>query len=150
MSDSIKLHESKKAGDRDSVMRSLEQVHKARGIYQVLKLRENEAELARVRVEKLRAAFGEHKMKTAELEKARNDAERLYDKCRRYLDECRLELDKNTARLLAKELKEGQPCPVCGSLITPRLQHIAGPTTVLRLNKRSKRHSADSMKQRQP
>ena len=119
LSDSIKLHESKKAGDRDSVMRSLEQVHKARGIYQVLKLRENEAELARVRVEKLRAAFGEHKMKTAELEKARNDAERLYDKCRRYLEECRLELDKNTARLLAKELKEGQPCPVCGSLDHP-------------------------------
>ena len=31
------------------------------------------------------------------------------------LDECRLELDKNSAYLLSKKLKEGEPCPVCGS-----------------------------------
>jgi exonuclease SbcC len=114
LSDSIKQHESDKAV-RDSMMRSIEELQKVRGIYQVLELKENEAEASRNRAEKLKEALGEQEAKAAELEKVEEEAARFYEECRRKLDECRQELEKNTAWLLSKNLKAGEPCPVCGS-----------------------------------
>ena len=110
LSDSIKQYESGKKDDRDSVMKSLEKLHRAQSVYQVLKLRENEEKLARNKVGELKSIFDERKIRAEELEKTRADAEKLYEICRGKLDECRLELEKNTAYLLSKKLKEGEPC----------------------------------------
>ena len=115
LSNSIIQHESGKKDDRDSVIRSLEKLHRAQSVYQVLKLREDEEKLARAKVEELKIVFDEREIRAAESEKTRADAEKLYESCRMKLDECRLELDKNSAYLLSKKLKEGEPCPVCGS-----------------------------------
>ena len=115
----IEQHEEGRTDDRDSVMKSLEKVHRAQGVYQVLKLREDEAEAAKARVDELKAAFDDRKKKAEELEKKREEAAKLYDDRRRKLDECLKEREKNTAWLLSRNLKEGEPCPVCGSLEHP-------------------------------
>lgn len=127
LSDSIKQYESGKKDDRDSVMKSLEKLHRAQSVYQVLKLRENEEKLARNKVGELKSIFDERKIRAEELEKTRADAEKLYEICRGKLDECRLELEKNTAYLLSKKLKEGEPCPVCGSPDHPAPAVHSGP-----------------------
>ena len=53
------------------MMRSIEELQKVRGIYQVLELKENEAEASRNRAEKLKEALGEQEAKAAELEGGR-------------------------------------------------------------------------------
>jgi len=100
LADAIKQREEGKTDDRDSVMRSLEKVHKAQGVYQVLKLREDEAKLAKSRVDELKAVFDERKKKAEELEMKRAVAGKHYESCRLKLEERLRELEKNTAWLL--------------------------------------------------
>ena len=115
LADAIKQHEAGKPDDRDSVMKSLEKVHRAQAAYQVLKLREDEAKLAKSKVDELKAVFDERKKKAEELEMKRVEAGKLYESCCRKLDECLRELEMNTVWLISRNLKEGEPCPVCGS-----------------------------------
>lgn len=119
LAESIKKHESEKPADRDLLIKQMEKVHKARGVYQVLKVRESEAKLSASRAEAIAKELEKMKAKAAGLDKARSDASDIYEKCRRELDECLQELDKNAACTLARLLKEGEPCPVCGSLEHP-------------------------------
>lgn len=119
LDESIKKHESEKPGDRDSLLLQMEKVHKARSVYQVLKLRESEAKLSRSRSEAISEELEKMKIKAAELEKARSDASAVYENYRRELDECLRELNNNAACTLSRLLKEGEPCPVCGSLEHP-------------------------------
>ncbi len=119
LTDSIKKHEAGKPGDRDSVIKMMEKVHKAQGIYQVLKLRKDDVKLSKTKSKELGAAFEDAKHRAAELDKVRADVTSRCEQCRLQLDECLRELDKNTAYSLSKRLKEGEPCPVCGSLEHP-------------------------------
>jgi exonuclease SbcC len=119
LAQAVKWHESEKPGDMDSVMKSMEKVHKAQGVYQLLKLREDEAGQAKSRADALKPAVEEMSLKAAEKDKARASAAEYCEQLRRELDECLRELDKHTAYMLSKRLKKGEPCPVCGSVEHP-------------------------------
>jgi len=137
LADAIKQREEGKTDDRDSVMRSLEKVHKAQGVYQVLKLREDEAKLAKSRVDELKAVFDERKKKAEELEMKRAVAGKHYESCRLKLEERLRELEKNTAWLLSGKLKEGEPCPVCGSREHPAPAAYSGAEDTAELERKA-------------
>ena len=58
-------------------------------------------------------------LKQASINERKESAKHDYDKIKIELEAAVKEMDRNTAYLLSKNLKEGAPCPVCGSLHHP-------------------------------
>lgn len=108
-----------KPGDKTSVFRMIDRVRMAQGIHQIMLHKMKEIEQCRIRNEGHRAALKDMEVRCGELEKARAAAADICQSLRLELEQCQLELDRHSAYTLSKKLKEGEPCPVCGSTSHP-------------------------------
>ena len=108
-------HEESKPGDKNTVLKSMERIHSVQGLYDVLKLRKNELEQLKSRIELQKVNLYNNVQKAQILEKVKDCAGEIYEQCRVELDKAVFEMDRNAAFILSKNLKEGEPCPVCGS-----------------------------------
>lgn len=108
-------HEASKPGDKNTVLKSMERIHSVQGLYDILKLRKNELDQLKSRTELQQANLNKTVHKAQALNMAKDSAGETYEQCRLELENAVSEMDRNAAFILSKNLKEGEPCPVCGS-----------------------------------
>ena len=112
-------HEEGKPGEKNAVQKSIDRIHMVQGVYDVLILRQNELDQLKKKLEIQQANLGKMVRSAAELEKLKAGADEKYHNCRIELETTMEEMNRNSAYILSKNLKEGEPCPVCGSMQHP-------------------------------
>jgi exonuclease SbcC len=112
-------HAGKKPGDRTSVLKMIDRVRMAQNVYQMMLNKRNEIEQCRSKYDGHRTALKETEARCRELEEAKKAAEDVCEKRRFELEQCIRELDRHSAYTLSKKLRDGEPCPVCGSVTHP-------------------------------
>ena len=113
-------HEAFMPEDKNSVLKYMDKLHSLQAVYDVLSLRKSELDGMESRIAKQRSALGELTQKALLLNEDREKAGAVFERCRLELDEAVKKMDKNAAWMLSKNLKEGEPCPVCGSERHPK------------------------------
>ncbi len=112
-------HTESKPGDRNTILRAVEKIHFVQGLYQVLKLRKEELDQIKARLEQQQAELVQMSQKVLSLEQAMALAGEISGQCRLDLENAIRVMDQNSAYILSKHLAEGEPCPVCGSTQHP-------------------------------
>ncbi|MFZ5643390.1 MAG: SbcC/MukB-like Walker B domain-containing protein [Bacillota bacterium] len=108
-------HEGSMPEDRNSILQYRERLLSFKAAYDVLKLRRNELEGMNSRLARQQSTLGKYTEKILALEKGKAKAGALHEQSRLELEQAVRAMDRNTAYLLSKNLKEGEACPVCGS-----------------------------------
>lgn len=98
-----------------AAMEYMEKLHTVRTVYDVLILRKTELDEKGSRIAQQQSELKRLEWKVHILEDEREKAEALYKQCRLKLEDAIGEIGRNAAYMLSKKLKEGEPCPVCGS-----------------------------------
>lgn len=119
LNEEIEKHQASKPGDRNIIIKSIDRIHYAKSIYEVLKVRASELNQLMVRLADQRKNLAEAKRNAKLLEAEKDKACLTLEKCRAELDEAVAVRDRNAALSLSRNLKAGEPCPVCGSLEHP-------------------------------
>lgn len=107
--------EAAKPAERQVVQQFREEINKLQAILEVLK--EKQAGLAGLqgKSQKLQDLAIQHRETLDLREGERRAAEILSAECRRQWEAALQAVQKHTAYRLARDLREGEPCPVCGS-----------------------------------
>ncbi len=134
---SIQAHINVKPGDRSSVVKMIDRVHLVQGIYQIMMLKKKEIEQTGSKNESQRSALKDFERRCIELENIKQSAVENCEKRQKELEQCLAELDKHTAYTLSIKLKQGEPCPVCGSTIHSRPASHDGAEEFAILEKRT-------------
>lgn len=113
-------HETSDSVDKNTVMKAVERIHSVKQVYQILKLRENDLEHLKTKHKSLQADYGNVMKKVQALNRVKDEVAETYAQCRRELDESIDGMYSGAAAALSKNLKDGEPCPVCGSIHHPR------------------------------
>ncbi len=119
VNDKILKHAASEHGDRNSVLEYRGRLHGLQTVYDVLKLRKSEMDALNGKLSAQNLRLAELVNKARMLEESRVKAAAGCSDCRLELDNIAAGLERNTARVLSRSLKEGEPCPVCGSLHHP-------------------------------
>ncbi len=109
-----------KPGDRTSVLKMIDRIRQAQNTYQMMLHKRKEIQQCSSKSEGHKSVLKDMEKRCQELENARAVAGDAYEKSRMELEQCLQELDGHSAYTLSKKLKEGEPCPVCGSAYHPR------------------------------
>jgi len=129
-------HEASRPEDKNSVLKYIDKLHSLQAVYDVLSLRKSELDGMESRIAKQRSALGELSQKALLLNEGREKAGAVFEQCRLELENAIREMDRNAAWMLSKNLKEGEPCPVCGSERHPKPAVQAEGTELPILEKR--------------
>lgn len=109
------LHMENKPGDKNVVLKSVERIHKVDASVQVLRLRKSELDQQKARLEQQQANLIILEQQANSLKVTMTEASENCQKCRLKYEMAEKKLNMNSASILAKNLKKGDPCPVCGS-----------------------------------
>jgi len=101
--------------ERYAIEKKAQELQDIRGICRVIRLRRERMTDLESRLEQIGRLIGEGEEKRRVLQSARDEAEASCDQYRSQLEEAERMLDRGAACRLARQLKEGEPCPVCGS-----------------------------------
>ena len=104
-----------KPGDKNAVLKAVERIHAVDGTFQVLRLRKSELDQSLTRLEIQKADLVQLERKANSLKVTTSDASENFRQCRLAFEKAEKELNRNSAAVLAQNLKNGDPCPVCGS-----------------------------------
>lgn len=115
----LKAIEDKKPADRTTVLKMIDRVRMAQNVYDMMMHKKKEAEQCRAKSEGHAAALKDLESRCRDLDKERAAAAEACENIRLELERYLQELDKHSAYTLSKKLKEGEPCPVCGSASHP-------------------------------
>jgi exonuclease SbcC len=124
----IKLEELKKRkselniskpDDREAILRDINTYHNIRSVLLTLKSKRIDKNELKLESEELKKNIARLDLKYLEAEKFRNSLYTQLNKEKVNFEEIRKEYEKNSAYILAITLKDGQPCPVCGSVHHP-------------------------------
>ena len=121
LNEEIDKHQTAKPGDRNTIIKSIDRIHYAKSVYEVLKLRADELNQLTLRLDNHKKNLAEAEKNAKLLETEKNKAYLTLEKCRTELDAAVSIRDRNAALNLSRNLKDGEPCPVCGSLDHPVL-----------------------------
>lgn len=108
-------HEGLMPEDRNSILQYKEKLHAHQAVYDVLKLRKNELDGMNSRLAKQESTLKGFTEKILVLEEGKSKAETFQEQSRLELEHAVKAVERNTAYMLSKNLKEGEACPVCGS-----------------------------------
>jgi len=108
-------HEESKPADKNTVLEEMGQIHSIDGIVQVLILRKKELDGQKSKLEQQAASLAQLEKEAGESDEKMNKAVENYRMCRQEAEKAERELNRNIAVSLASGLREGEPCPVCGS-----------------------------------
>lgn len=115
-----KKHGESLADDRKSVLGYRERIQTLHSVYGVLKVRKAELDGTNSKRAGQESAIRELEAKRDAAQEEAEKRRSVLEECRRSLDAAIKQADGNAACLLAKSLREGEPCPVCGSQQHPR------------------------------
>ncbi|HOJ10565.1 MAG TPA: SbcC/MukB-like Walker B domain-containing protein [Clostridiales bacterium] len=128
-------YQKSKPEDRNLVLKYIDKLRSMQVVYDVLRFRKNELDGMKSKITRQEAELGKLTEKAAVLEEAGEKAGALFEKCRKELEDANRAMDRNAAYILSKNLKEGEPCPVCGSEHHPRLAVHGEETELAALEK---------------
>jgi len=112
-------HEKAKPGEKSEIIKEIGVNHELKGLIGIIKSAKSEADSASDKLNALMCQAGKAKEdyeKSLE-EKARLEAE--LEEFKHRVEVLREKYERNAAYMLARNLKEGEPCPVCGSKSHP-------------------------------
>jgi len=112
-------HEQLKPEDRNDILRDIGRYHEVKSVFEALKSKSAEIELLDSRKEKLLEQIMLQKDKCNREQKNKNDMDALLEQKKQEAGFLEKRFEENTAYILARGLKTGEPCPVCGSLHHP-------------------------------
>jgi len=113
-------HEAARPKDKNAVLKYIERLHSLQAVYDLLKLRKNELDGMDAKTARQQSALKKLTQKALTLAEAQEKAGEFFEQCRLELEDAVREMDRHAAWMLSKNLKEGEPCPVCGSEHHPR------------------------------
>ena len=131
-------HDSLQPGDKKELQSRVDRLHGLQAAYDVLLIRKSELDAISDRLEKQKNDLNSLISKTQSLNEAREKATLLFEACKLELGEAQIELDKYAAHRLSKALKEGEPCPVCGSEHHPKPASEVGNSDIVLLEQQIK------------
>lgn len=116
-------HEGRTPGDRNSLQRWKDELNLQINVLYNIKTKVSE-------IEEIKSGIAKRRLSMEGFEKSRLDSERNMAEAVRNRENCRQTLDglleslsrerdKNSALILSRKLREGEPCPVCGSTEHP-------------------------------
>ena len=101
--------------DRNEVLKGLEEIHNISGINEVLKLRIAELKELQEKLSAQKKGIEQAEQKKDELIKIKDNAIKEYDKCMKENETALEKLAQSSIYAVSEKLKDGEPCPVCGS-----------------------------------
>ncbi|MBS4008938.1 MAG: hypothetical protein KGZ45_11035 [Clostridium sp.] len=110
-----KEYEDLKPEDRNAVMKYQEELHKWLTIFDILQFKQAEVDSVRTKLLKMEALLTNNKGQLEGEERTKLKVVALYEECLSNRESAVRVMETYTAYTLAKDLKEGEPCPVCGS-----------------------------------
>ncbi len=120
------LHLASKPGDKNAVLKAVERIHAVDGTFQVLRLMKSELDQLLTKSEMQKAELVQLEQKADLLKVTMTEASENYRQCKFEFEKSEKELNRNSASILARNLKDGEPCPVCGSKEHPVPANNAG------------------------
>lgn len=108
-------HENERPADRNALKKLSDRIHSARGTYELLVLRNDELDKLRAKAERLGTEAAALEKNSSLFGKEREQAATEFEQTRSAYDKAVYEYSLNSACILSKSLKDGEPCPVCGS-----------------------------------
>lgn len=112
-------HEKAKPGDRDRIMLEIGSYHKYLSVYETLKSKKTDLDVLISRLNTINLQVDRQKEKIKEAQIQRKTLEVELNDRRDALEELKKQYEKENSYILARNLKEGEPCPVCGSTHHP-------------------------------
>lgn len=128
--------EKQKPGERAGIMQDEKEYHLIRSIYDVLHSKKAEQENIHGRLSHTKAQLQQQKDRCQRAEAHRTAAAINFKDIQGEVEQLKQQYEKNTAYILAKRLKGGGPCPVCGSEHHPNPADASDHQTVEEIGQR--------------
>ncbi len=135
LSDEKAGHENDKPTDQNALKKLSDRIHSVQGTYDLLLLRKNELDRLKAKAEQQEKEVGELERRSALLDEEKEKAAAAVEQARASYDKALNESSLNTAFVLSKLLKDGEPCPVCGSKHHPEPASNVGAEDTERFDK---------------
>lgn len=110
-----RLADEAKPAEKKSIMKSIDSLHRVEALCQILELTHLEMKQQRIKLEQEQANLVTLEKKAQALTEAAELAAIEYERCEMVLKKAVDKMDTSTAAMLSQRLREGEPCPVCGS-----------------------------------
>lgn len=119
-------HETAMPGERDEIEALRAKTDALKSDLEILKIRCSQFEQAEKRLKELEASLINLSSEAKALQALFDIRKAEYEQNRMHVESLAGQLRQNYARLLSKDLEEGEPCPVCGSTHHPAPAAQAG------------------------
>jgi exonuclease SbcC len=116
-------HKKSKPGERDDITNLIENYHNYKSIFGFIKAKEVDMNSINTKIIEKTKLLGVYRENLDMAEISKNNIESEADKLEQELKFLKMQIEQDTAYMIAKSLKEGEPCPVCGSTNHPSPAH---------------------------
>ncbi|HEX2946646.1 MAG TPA: AAA family ATPase [Clostridia bacterium] len=132
LSDEKTRHEKEKPADQNSLKKLSDRIHSVQSAYELLSLRQNELDRLKAKAESQKTEAGKLENNALKLEEERQQTAAAVEDSRMAYDKALNASNLNNAYALSKTLRDGEACPVCGSMHHPApASHIDGDAALL-------------------